>query len=66
VAKAPRPAPQPADIPFEVPDDGFKELMRRCVQDDANIVKEVDTISWQDEDVRSIVLTIFIQRARVA
>jgi hypothetical protein len=27
-------------------------------------VKEVNTIPWQNEDVRSIALTIFIQRAR--
>jgi len=58
-------APQPADrVPFEVPDDGFKALMQRCVQEAVDIVKEVNTIPWQNEDVRSIALTIFIQRAR--
>jgi hypothetical protein len=61
VAKAPTPAPQSADVPVN---DGFKELMRRCVQEAVDIVKEVNTISWQNEDVRSIALTIFIQRAR--
>ena len=61
VAKAPAPVPPPADVPS---DDGFKELMQRCVQEAVAIVKEVNTIPWQNEDVRSIALTIFIQRAR--
>ena len=64
VARAPVPEPPPADAPFEVPNDGFKELMRRCVQDAVDIVKNVNTIPWQNEDVRSIALTMFIQRAR--
>jgi hypothetical protein len=34
------------------------------VQEAVEIVKEVNTIPWQNEDVRSIALTIFIQRAR--
>ena len=51
-------------VPFEVPDDGFTQLMQRCVQAAVEIVKEVNTIPWQNEDVRSIALTIFIQRAR--
>lgn len=57
-------ATPPADVPFDIPDDGFKELMKRCVQEAVEIVKEVNTIPWQNEDVRSIALTIFIQRAR--
>ena len=47
-----------------VKDDGFKELMRRCVQEAVEIVKEVNTISWQNEDVRAISLSLFIQRTR--
>jgi len=50
---------------IDVPDGGFEELMQRCVQEAVAIVKEVNTIPWQNEDVRSIALTIFIQRARV-
>jgi hypothetical protein len=53
------------EVTVEVPDDGFKELVRWCVQEAVDIVKEVNTISWQNEDVRSIAVTIFIQRARV-
>jgi hypothetical protein len=64
VAKAPALAPQSDGAPFEIPDDGFKELMQRCVQEAVEIVKKVNTIPWQNEDVRSIALTIFIQRAR--
>jgi hypothetical protein len=45
-------------------DDGFKDLMKKCVQDAADIVKDVNTIPRQNEDVRSIALTMFIQRAR--
>ena len=63
VSKAAPPAPQIA-APFEIPDDGFKELMRRCVQDAVEIVKEVNTIPWQNEDVRSLAVTLFIQRVR--
>ena len=53
-------------LPFEIHDDGFKQLMQRCVQDAVEIVKAVNTITWQNEDVRSIALTMFIQRARVS
>jgi hypothetical protein len=52
------------EVPFEVPDDEFKQLMQRCVQEAVEIVKEVNTIPWQNEDVRSIALTMFIQRSR--
>ena len=61
VAKAPAVVPPPADVTL---DDRFKQLMQRCVQEAVDIVKEVNTIPWQNEDVRSIALTIFIQRAR--
>jgi hypothetical protein len=54
--------PVPVDKPAN--GDGFKILMQRCVHDAVDIVKEVNTIPWQNEDVRSIALTIFIQRAR--
>jgi len=47
-------------------DDGFKELMKQCVQESVDIVKDINTIPWQNEDVRSIALTMFIPRARVS
>jgi putative transposase len=45
-------------------DHGFKEPMEKCVQDAVDIVKEANTIPWQNDDIRSIALTMFIQRAR--
>ena len=46
------------------PDDGFCQLMKRCVEEAVSITKEVNSIPWQNEDVRGIALTMFIQRAR--
>jgi len=45
--------------------DHFKELMRECLAEAVEITKEVNTIPWQNEDLRSIALTMFIQRARL-
>jgi hypothetical protein len=45
-------------------DDGIKELMRGCVQEAVEIVKEVNTISWQNEDARALAVILFIQRVR--
>ena len=61
MAKARAPLSQPADVPL---DDGFKELMRRCVQEAVDIVKEVNTISWQNEDARALAITLLLQRVR--
>ena len=58
------PSVQPQEVPFDVPDDGFRQLMKRCVKEAVEIVKEVNTIPWQNEDVRSIALTMSIQRSR--
>jgi hypothetical protein len=49
---------------FELIKRIIKELMRRCVQEAVEIVKEVNTISWHYEDVRAISLSLFIQRTR--
>ncbi len=57
--------------PFSFPENGnghsddFKQLMKRCVQESVEIVKEVITIPWQPEDARAIALTMFIQRSKV-
>ena len=64
VSKVVVPAPQPGVVPGEILDDGFKELMKKCVQEAVDIVKEVNTIPWQNEDVRSLAVTLFIQRVR--
>jgi hypothetical protein len=45
--------------------DDFKALMKACVAEAVEITKEVNTIPWQNEDVQSIALTMFIQRARL-
>jgi len=45
--------------------DHFKELMKACLAEAVEITKEVNTIPWQNEDVRSVALTMFIQRARL-
>ena len=49
----------------ETQSDNFKDLMKACVSEAVEITKEVNTIPWQNEDVRSIALTMFIQRARL-
>jgi hypothetical protein len=49
----------------EAHSDDFKALMKACVAEAVEITKEVNTIPWQNEDVRSIALTMFIQRARL-
>ena len=45
--------------------DDFKALMKTCVADAVEITKDVNSIPWQNEDIRSIALTMFIQRARL-
>lgn len=59
-----QPAPPPNGNGNSHSDD-FKALMKECVADAVEITKEVNAIPWQNEDVRSIALTIFIQRARL-
>jgi len=66
VAKAPVPVPQPADrVPFEIPDDGFRDVMERSLRDAIEATKAVNSVQWDVDSIRSIALTIFIQRARV-
>jgi hypothetical protein len=67
VAKVPAPVPAPApqsDIPFEVPDDGFRDVMERSLRDAIEATRAVNTVQWDVDSIRSIALTIFIQRAR--
>jgi hypothetical protein len=45
-------------------DDQFRDVMEKCLQDAVSVTKSVNTIPWQTEDVRSIALTMFIQRSR--
>jgi hypothetical protein len=62
VAKAT--ALQTSGVPFEVPNDGFRDVMERSLRDAIEATKSVNTVQWSVDDIRSIALTIFIQRAR--
>jgi hypothetical protein len=68
VAKVPAPVPAPApqsDIPFEIPDDGFRDVMERSLRDAIEATRAVNTVQWDVDSIRSIAPTIFTQRARV-
>ena len=40
------------------------EVMELSLKEAVSLTQRVNTIPWQNEDVRSIALTMFIQRAR--
>jgi len=61
VAKAPAPVHPQADVPS---DDGFRDVMERSLRDAIEATKAVNTVQWDVDSIRSIALTIFIQRAR--
>lgn len=44
--------------------DGLAEVMEQSLNEAVTLTQRVNTIPWQNEDVRSIALTMFIQRAR--
>jgi len=60
VAMAQTPVPQ-ANVPS---DDGFRDVMERSLRDAIEATKAVNTVQWDVDSIRSIALTIFIQRAR--
>ncbi len=65
VSKGPSPNVKQEDgIPFEVPQDGYRELMERSLKDAIEATKAVNTVQWSVEDIKSVGLTIFIQRCR--
>ncbi len=64
VSKAVVPASQPGVMPTEVPDDGFRDIMEQSLRDAIEATKAVNTVQWDVDSIRSIALTIFIQRAR--
>ena len=64
VAKAPAAVPPPANVPFEIPDDGFRDVMERSLRDAIEATKAVNTVQWDVDSIRAIALTIFIQRVR--
>ena len=57
------PAPKD-DIPCSIPEDDFRKLMELSLRDAIEATKAVNTVQWSAEDLKSIALTIFIQRAR--
>jgi hypothetical protein len=61
VAKAPTPVSPSADVQS---DDGFRDVMERSLRDAIEATKAVNTVQWDVDSIRSIALTIFIQRAR--
>ena len=61
VAKAPALVPPTVDVPS---DDGFREVMERSLRDAIEATRAVNTVQWDVDSIRSIALTIFIQRAR--
>ena len=65
VSKAVPPAPQPGVVPAEIPEDGFRSIMEQSLRDAIEATKAVNTVQWDVDTIRSIALTIFIQRARV-
>ena len=58
VAKAPAPATEAGN------DDGFRDVMERSLRDAIEATKAVNSVQWDVDSIRSIALTIFIQRAR--
>lgn len=44
--------------------DGFRGVMERSLRDAIEATKAVNTVQWDVDSIRSIALTIFIQRAR--
>jgi hypothetical protein len=51
-------------VPFVIPDDGFRDVMERSLRDAIEATKAVNTVQWDVDSIQSIALTIFIQRAR--
>ena len=45
-------------------DDGFRMLMELSLRDAIEATKAVNTMQWSVEDIKSLAITIFIQRAR--
>lgn len=52
------------DATTGVADDGFKDLMGRCVREAVEIVRSVEGYPFTQESVVSLSCTLFIQRAR--
>ena len=65
VSKAVTPAPQPDSVAAGIQNDAFRDIMEQSLRDAIEATKAVNTVQWDVDSIRSIALTIFIQRARV-
>jgi hypothetical protein len=64
VSKAVAPAAQADTVSAGIQNDGFREIMEQSLRDAIEATKAVNTVQWDVDSIRSIALTIFIQRAR--
>jgi hypothetical protein len=58
------PEPQHSTEPMHL--DGLKTVMQQSIKDALELIKSFPEVPFQSEDIRSISLTLFIQRARNA
>jgi hypothetical protein len=65
VSKAVAPAPQADAVVAGIQNDGFRDIMEQSLRDAIEATKAVNTVQWDVDSIRSIALTLFIQRARV-
>jgi hypothetical protein len=65
VSKAVAPASQADTVAAGIQNDGFRDIMEQSLRDAIEATKAVNTVQWDVDSIRSIALTIFIQRARV-
>jgi hypothetical protein len=57
-------AVQAEEVSEEVRADRFKEIMQQSLQDAIEIIKAVNTIPFQNEDIRAISSCLFIARTK--
>jgi hypothetical protein len=46
-------------------DDGFRDIMEKCLRESVSVVQAVNTVTWTTENITSIALTMFIQRSKM-
>jgi hypothetical protein len=64
VSKAVAVTAQPDVVAASMQNDGFRDIMEQSLRDAIEATKAVNTVQWDVDSIRSIALTIFIQRAR--
>jgi hypothetical protein len=45
-------------------DDGFRDIMEKCLRESVSVIQAVNTVTWTTENITSIALTMFIQRSK--